>query len=233
MHEAFAMASTFKWLLAAAVLKLCEDGLELGPPVYYTRSDLIAYSPVTEPAIDPATGMGALTIEQLCAAAVSLSDNTAANLLLIPTFGPEGLTQFIRSAGDAVTRLDRREPDLNENRVDDLRDTTTPQAMAQLARRLLVSDRTLNAASRERLISWLIASSTGLDRLRAGFPNGWRAGDKTGTGGNGSHNDVAIVWPPGRGPILIASYLSESAASSDLKAAAHAEIGRAVIEAFN
>ena len=104
MAERFSMASTFKWLLAASILKACQDGLESGAPIYFTRSDLITYSPVAESAIDPGTGMGRLTIEQLCAAIVTVSDNTAANLLLMPAFGPEGLTSFLRSAGDRATR---------------------------------------------------------------------------------------------------------------------------------
>lgn len=231
-HERFSMASTFKWLLAAAVLKACQDGLESGAPIYFTPSDLITYSPVVESAIDARTGMGVLTIEQLCAAIVTLSDNTAANLLLIPAFGPEGLTAFLRSSGDSVTHLDRREPELNENKPGDPRDTTTPAAMAHIAQRLLTTDAVLNAASREQLTGWLVEASTGLDRLRAGFPKTWRVGDKTGTGGNGSHNDVAIAFPPGRAPIVIASYMSESAATNDVKAAAHADIARVIAAEF-
>jgi beta-lactamase class A len=230
--ERFAMASTFKLLLAAAILKLSQDCLSLNAPIYYTQSDLITYSPVTEPAIDAATGMGALTIEQLSAAIVTVSDNTAANLLFIPAFGPEGLTHFLRSHGDSVTRMDRREPELNENRQGDERDTTTPQAMARNVERFLTTDDVLDMDSREHLAGWLVDCSTGRDRLRAGFPQGWRVGDKTGTGGNGAFNDVAIAFPPSRKPIIIACYLSESAQTNDLKAAAQAEIARITVEEF-
>lgn len=231
-QERFAMASTFKWLLAAGVLKRCEQGLNLDAVMYYTPSDLIATSPITSANIDAGTGMGTLSIEQLCEAIVTVSDNTAANLLLVPMFGPEGLTTFLRESGDPHTRLDRVEPELNENRPGDDRDTTVPHAMARTLRRILTTDEVLNAGSRARLIGWMEKASTGLDRLRAGFPEGWRAGDKTGTGGNGSHNDCCIVWPPGRAPIVIASYLSESAAPNIDKAAAHAEIARIIVEEF-
>ena len=232
MQERFAMASTFKWLLAAGVLKRCEQGLNLEANMYYTVSDIVPTSPVTEASINAANNMGALSFEQLCEATVTVSDNTAANLLLVPMFGPEGLTSFLRESGDAHTRLDRREPELNENRAGDARDTTIPHAMARTLRRILTTDEVLNAESRTRLIGWMEKASTGLDRLRAGFPQDWRAGDKTGTGGNGSHNDCCITWPPGRAPIVIASYLSESSAPNVDKAAAHAEIARIIVEEF-
>lgn len=232
MQERFAMASTFKWLLAAGVLKRCEQGLNLDATMYYTVSDILSTSPVTEASINVANNMGALSFEQLCEAIVTVSDNTAANLLLVPMFGPEGLTSFLRESGDAHTRLDRREPELNENRPGDARDTTIPHAMARTLRRFLTTDEVLNADSRARLIGWMEKASTGLDRLRAGFPQDWRTGDKTGTGGNGSHNDCCITRPPGRAPIVIASYLSESPAPNVDKAAAHAEIARIIVEEF-
>lgn len=231
-QERFAMASTFKWLLAAGVLKRCEGGLNLDAVMYFTPSDLLPNSPVTGGQISATTGMGSLSVEQLCEAIVTVSDNTAANLLLVPMFGPEGFTRFLRESGDPHTRLDRVEPDLNENRPNDPRDTTLPHAMAHSLRRLLTTDEVLSPDSRARLIGWMEKASTGLDRLRAGFPDGWRAGDKTGTGGNGSHNDCCIAWPPGRSPIVIASYLSESTAPNIDKAAAHAEIARIIVEEF-
>lgn len=226
------MASTFKWLLAAGVLKRCEGGLNLDAVMYFTPSDLLPNSPVTGAQISATTGMGSLSVEQLCEAIVTVSDNTAANLLLVPMFGPEGFTRFLRESGDPHTRLDRVEPDLNENRPNDPRDTTLPHVMAHSLRRLLTTDEVLSADSRARLIGWMEKTSTGLDRLRAGLPKSWSAGDKTGTGGNGSHNDCCIARPPGRAPIVIASYLSESTAPNIDKAAAHAEIARIIVEEF-
>ncbi len=232
-QERFAMASTFKWLLAAGILKRSESGLmPLDSEMGYGRLDLLPHSPVSAANIDPAIGEGHMSLVQLCEAAVTVSDNCAANLLLAPMFGPQGLTRFFREAGDSVTRLDRTEPTLNENAPGDPRDTTTPEAMALTAQRILTTDQVLNAASRARLTGWLRKTSTGLDRLRAGLPAAWNAGDKTGTGGNGAHNDVAIAFPPGRSPIVIASYLSESDAPDDVKAAAHADVARIVVREF-
>jgi beta-lactamase class A len=232
-HERFAMASTFKWLLAAQMLHM-----DMHMPgfreqrVLFREDDLVDYSPVTRARIAP-NGVGEMSVEELCEAIIVVSDNTAANLLLVPAGGPSGLTHFLRAHGDAVTRLDRIEPDLNENAPGDERDTTTPDAMARTMQRLLLGDEPLNPASRQRLIDWLIACRTGRERLRAGLPADWRAGDKTGTGMNSAVNDVAIIWPPGRPPILIACYLSESPAETATLNAAHAEIGRIVAETWS
>lgn len=230
--QRFAMASTFKWLLAAGILKRVQHGMSLEDETLFNRDDLLGHSPVCETRIDPETGIGRMTLEELCEATVTVSDNCAANLLLVPMMGPEGLTRFFREAGDSVTRLDRNEPSLNENAPGDERDTTTPEAMAQTAARVLAGDGVLRPVMRDKLIGWMRASTTGLDRLRAGLPATWNAGDKTGTGGNGSHNDVAIAFPPGRAPIVIASYISESTAPTGVKAAAHAEVARIVTKEF-
>ncbi len=226
--ERFAMCSTFKWILAAAVLEQVEHGeLRLGQKLHFDEDDLLDYAPVAREYIN----RGSLTIDQLCAAAVSLSDNTAANLLLEEVGGPSGLTAFLRRHGDSMTRLDRNEPTLNTNLPDDPRDTTTPRAMAGTMNTLLVGE-VLSADSRQRLRQWLKDSATGLGRLRAGLPPDWVAGDKTGTGVNGAANDVAIAWPPGRAPILIASYLSDSDANPGALNGAHVAIAAAVAELF-
>lgn len=222
--ERFAMCSTFKWVLAAAVLGRVDRGeLSLGDRVPYGANDLIEHAPVTGERVRD----GAMTVDALAEAAVTVSDNTAANLLLAKVDGPAGLTRFSRSFGDTVTRLDRDEPTLNDNTPGDPRDKTSPRAMATLMRRLLLDDG-LSAASRERLLGWLRACETGKDRLRAGLPVGWTVADKTGTGQRGSVNDVAIAWPPDRPPVVIAAYLSDSEAELDMLARAHAEIGRLV-----
>lgn len=133
----------------------------------------------------------------------------------------------MRRAGDPVTRLDRIEPDLNENIAGDPRDTTTPAAMVDLMRTLLVGN-ALAPASRALLIGWMESSTTGLGRLRAGLPAGWRAGDKTGTGARGSANDIAIAWPPRRAPILIACFQSGGEAAASVRNAAHARVARVI-----
>jgi beta-lactamase class A len=222
--ERFAMASTFKWALAAQILKLSEAGvLRLDERLSYSARDILPNSPATGAHL----AEGAMTIEALCEAMVTVSDNTAANLLLAQVGGPDGVTRFLRANADRETRLDRREPELNENAPGDPRDTTTPMAMALLAERLLVRD-WLPKPAQEKLHRWLIAATPGRDRLRAGLPADWRAGAKAGTGGNGAFNDVAIAWPPNRRPIIIASYMSESPAPSAEKATAHADIARVI-----
>lgn len=229
MQERFAMCSTFKWLLAAQMLHM-----DMHMPgfreqqVRFSEADLLEYAPAARANL----ARGWMTVEEMCEAIVVVSDNTCANLLLDGAMGPEGLTRFLRANGDAITRLDRLEPELNEVPPGDERDTTTPLAMAQTLQRFLLTDDVLNPASRERLIGWMVESRTGRERLRAGLPADWRAGDKTGTW-NGAHNaanDVAIAWPPGRAPIIIACYLHASTADFAARNAAHAEIARIVAE---
>lgn len=229
--ERFAMCSTFKWLLAATVLSRAEEGtLALAQRIAYTARDLPSHSPVTGAHL-----RDGMDIEALCAAVVEESDNGAANLLLRTIGGPASVTAYARSIGDSLTRLDRTELALNENRPGDPRDTTTPAAMVADLQNVLLGTE-LKLSSRERLIAWMKNCQTGLDRLRAGLPRDWIVADKTGTGtGSGAMaaaNDVAIAWPPGRPPILIASYISGSPAPLAEQSAAHARIGRIVGAAF-
>jgi len=222
--ERFAMCSTFKLMLAAAILSRVDSGsLQLGQPVSFARADILPTSPMGEAHPDggsePLSGMLQSLIES--------SDNTAANRLLTLIGGPAGYTAYLRSIGDPVTRLDRMELDLNSNLPGDARDITTPHAMLEDMRRVLLGNR-LSSGSRERLCQWMRDCKTGHDRLRARLPGGWEAGDKTGTGVRGAVNDLAIFFPPGRPPILIACYLSESAASREVLNSAHARIGSLV-----
>jgi len=156
---------------------------------------------------------------------VTLSDNTAANLLLDALGGPAGFTRGARAGGDDVTRLDRIEPDLNESTPGDVRDTTTPAAMAENLRKFVLGD-ALTKASREQLAAWLIANTTGGKRLRAGAPAGWRVGDKTGSGGHGVTNDIAVIWPPDRGPLVVAAYYAESPADEEARSAVLVAVAR-------
>ena len=231
--ERFAMCSMFKWLLAAQMLYLDEHtpGFR-DQQVRFNEAYLagLGHAPVTRANL----ARGWMTVEELAQAAVEQSDNAAANLLLEAAMGPEGFTRFLRANGDGVTRLDRNEPELNQNLPGDERDTTTPDAMARTTIRFLTTDAVLNPRSRDKLTQWLINCRTGLARLRAGLPQDWRAGDKTGTS-NGEHNattDVAIAWPPGRAAIVIACFLSDSTADFDARNTAHAEVARIVAEAW-
>jgi beta-lactamase class A len=221
--ERFPMCSTFKFLAVACVLARVDRGAEaLSRQVPIPSTGLIVHSPVTERHAGTA-----VTVDTLCEAAMTISDNTAANLLLDGIGGPAGLTAWLRSLGDPVTRLDRVEPDLNQAQPGDPRDTTSPAAMASTMRRLLLGD-ALSGASRDRLAGWLVANQTGGRRLRAGLPPGWRVGDKTGSGANGTTNDIAILWPPGRPPLLAAVYLTETRAPDDDRDAVHVEIARRI-----
>jgi beta-lactamase class A len=165
-----------------------------------------------------------MTVRELCAAAVTVSDNPAANILLAPLGGPSALTQFLRDIGDRDTRLDRIELALNTNLPGDPRDTTTPAAMAHTMENVLLGD-VLTASSRELLVSWLRQASTGMRRLRSAVPAEWQPGDKTGNGANGAANDLLIAWPPGRSAVIGAVYLSESTQPVGALDQAHAEIG--------
>lgn len=221
--ERFPMCSTFKFLAAAFVLQRADSGLEelTRAVAIPAKADLVPYSPATGPNADRT-----MTMAQLCDAAVTLSDNTAANLMLASFGGPAGLTEFTRALGDRFTRLDRNEPLLNEATPGDERDTTTPAAMLGLMTKLLVN-KTLKSASREQLTAWMLANNTGAKQIRAGLPNGWRVGDKTGSGGNGTGNDIAIVWPSGRdiAPILVTAYLTGTSGPVEQRHATLAAVG--------
>lgn len=227
LQERFAMCSTFKWMLAAHALHLDmrQPGLR-AQRLHFGEADLLEYAP-TARALLP---RGWMTVEEACQGAVVVSDNTCANLLLANVGGPSSLTRFLRANGDGLTRLDRIEPELNIVPPGDERDTTTPEAMARSLQHFLLSDAVLNPASREMLIGWMIESPTGRERLRAGLPADWRVGNKTGTMGldPNATNDVAIAWPPGGAPIIIAAYLGGSTVDFAARNAAHAEIARII-----
>ncbi|CAN5208235.1 class A beta-lactamase [soil metagenome] len=222
--ERFPLCSTFKAPLAAAVLLGAEqkhfgmDGtLALNP------SDLLDYAPVVRANMK----RGRLSIADLTKAAVEVSDNSAANILLPLVGGPQGLTAFFRTHGDAVTRLDRTEPTLNENAKGDERDTTSPAAIATLMSRLLFQDMPASAVASLR--GWLEGSTTGAKRIRAGLPTGWSAGDKTGTCPN-AYNDVAVLRSPSGATYIFAVYLDRPTVSAPKAEAAIADVTRAAVQ---
>lgn len=226
--ELFPLCSTFKLLLVALILARIDAGEEtLVRRITYSRADLLEYAPITSKQV----AAGGMSVEALCAAAMQYSDNTAANLLLDTCGGPDGLTRYLRTLGDDVTRLDRIEPELNSAQTGDARDTTSPAAMCTMLGKILLGD-ALSVSSRELLLHWLQTNTTGNERLRAGIPAGWRTGDKTGTGENGTSNDVAIVFPPQRKPLLVAAYCTGSSAGNAERNAALAQVGRIVATLF-
>ena len=224
--ERVLMCSTFKVMLVAATLARVDAKSEnLDRVIHYQRSDLLDYAPETSKNL--ARGM---SVRELCAAAVTLSDNTAANLLFAGVGGPAGLTRYARELGDSRTRFDRIEGALNV--PDGELDTTTPSAMLANLKSLLLDD-SLSVASRKLLTDWMIGCATGLTRLRAGLPPSWRVGDKTGSGGVGQLNDIAILWPPGnRKPILVCAYTQGNKPDDAADDHALADIGKIIAERF-
>ena len=229
VDERFPMCSTFKLLAAAAVLARVDANRErLDRRIRFEASEVVVNSPITK---DRHGGAG-MSLVELCEAAMTVSDNTAGNLLLASLGGPAGLTAYARSLGDTVTRLDRIEPELNEAIPGDPRDTTTPAAMLANLHTLALEN-TLSAKSRDQLLQWLVGNKTGDTRLRAGLPAGWRVGDKTGAGESGTTNDVGLIWPPDRAPVIVSVYLTGTSATGERRNAALAAVGRAVASALS
>ena len=212
-NQRFPMCSTFKVLAASSILAR-DPGL-LSTRIRYAKGDLVTYSPVTEQHV--ADGM---TIAELCAAALRHSDNTAGNLLIKQAGGPAGLTAYARSLGDDMFRLDRWETELNSAIPGDPRDTTTPLAMMRTLHKLALGE-ALPPAPRKMLVDWMLASTTGAERIRAGVPADWKVADKTGSGSHGTTNTIAVLYPPGKAPIVIVVYFTQAEKQhSDVVAAA-------------
>jgi beta-lactamase class A len=229
-EERFGLCSTFKLPLAGAVLQAVDQGrLRADARLPLDPRERVPHMPATEAWLQ----RGWATPLALAEAAQLKSDNMAANVLLRALGGPEAFTGWLRAQGDPVTRIDRYEPAMNLVARGDERDTSSPVAFAATVGRLCTSD-ALKPASRTQLIAWMQATRTGQRRLRAGLPKGWRAGDKTGTGFNPGMpdriNDVAIFWPPGRKPWVLACFYEGPSQSTDwVRAqdeAVHAEVGR-------
>jgi beta-lactamase class A len=206
--ERFAYASAYKALAAAAVLH--KNSLEdLETIVRYTRDDLVEYSPITEQHVN--TGM---SLRALCDAAVRYSDNTAGNLLFNDLDGSRGFQRALAALGDNTTQADRYETALNEATPGDLRDTSTPRAIAANLRAYGLGD-ALGAEKQVLLIDWLKRNTTGDNLIRAGVPATWEVGDKTGAAGYGTRNDIAIAWPPQADPVVMVIFSSRDTQDAD------------------
>jgi beta-lactamase class A len=222
--ERFPMCSTFKLFAVAAVLHNVDVGMErLDRWMPYSASDLLDHAPIARGRVDA----GGMSISDLCAAAIEFGDNTAANLLLTAIGGPSGATSYVRTLGDAVTRIDRTEPTANTCIPGDPRDTTTPSAMlADLNR--LTQGNALSTTSQNLLNGWLNDCQTASGRIPAGLPRAWTSGDKTGSGANATANDVSVIYPPDIAPRLVAAYYTGSSATEAEQDAVLAEVGRIV-----
>ncbi len=237
LDERFAMCSTFKLVLAAMVLQRAVDGARAAEAtVTVSEADLLSHAPVVRALVAEAAARGeriaTTDLVTLARAAQVTSDNAAANVLLRDLGGPSAFNAFCRAHGDATTRLDRYEPEMSDVREGDVRDTTTPRAMARLTAQLFGGG--LAPAVREQLRGWMIETETGAARVRAGLPAVWIAGDKTGTGGGRCTvkvNDVVWIEPPGRAPLVVAAYYDTATVAewpSDAQEAVLAEVGRVV-----
>lgn len=225
--EKFPMCSTFKLMLVAAILKQATTQQDfMSKQIHYRNNELPHNSPVTEKHV--ADGM---SINDLCAAVIQYSDNGAANLLMRALGGPKAVTAFARSIGDKEFRVDRFETMMSASVPGDIRDTTTPAAMAASLKRLATGD-TLPTAQRDQWFAWMLGNTTGGTRIRAGVPAGWQVADKTGTGDYGTTNDVAILTPPGRAPIFLALYLTQTKKDTETRSDILAAATRIVVGAF-
>ena len=224
-NDRFAMSSTFKTLACAALLHRVDKGEErIDREIIFSESDLVPYSPITE----KFAGRQAMTLSDLCGAALTMSDNTAANLIMRALGGPITITNFAKILGDDITRLDRWETELNEALPGDHRDTTTANAMVKNLQKLLLGD-ALSVESRDQLRGWLEGNQVADGLFRAAVPDDWIVADRTGAGGSGSRSITAIIWPLQRKPIIVALYLTETNASFSERNDAIAEIGKAIV----
>ena len=222
--ERFAMASTFKSLACAAALSAGDAVLKQTTRI--TKADLRPHSPVTEKQVG-----SSLSTRELCEITLRTSDNAAANAILKVLGGPAEVTGFLRGIGDATTRLDRYEPEVNEATPGDPRDTTTPQAMSQTLERLLLGD-ALSRAARDQLDAWMSANAVAGGLLRSKLPRGWQIADRGGAGGHGTRGVIAVVRPPTGSPLVIAIYMDGRKHPLKTRDAAIAEIGEAVFADF-
>lgn len=208
--ERFPLASTFKAMLAGAVLarSVSQPGL-LDQHVRYEKKELVTYSPITEQHL--ADGM---SVADLCAATLQYSDNSAANFLMTLLSGPQAVTAFARSIGNTVFQLERWETELNSAIPGDVRDTASPASMAYSLQQLLLGN-SLPAPQRQQLDAWMRGNTTGDKRIRAGVPAGWQVADKTGSGAYGSVNDIGVAYPPSGAPLVIAVYYTREQKKAD------------------
>ncbi len=224
--ERFVMCSTFKASLAACVLARIDRGEDqLAAMIAYGKDDLLDYAPVAKHNLSA----GAMSVADMCAAIIGLSDNTCANLLLARIGGPAALTAFWRSLGDTTSRLDHNEPELNRSPPGDPHDTTTPAAMAGNLRHLVIGE-ALSAKSRDQLTQWIVDCKTGANRLRGGLPANWKIGDKTGNNGKDASGDIAVAWPKPDRPIVMAAYTQGGTPKAKQLETVFAGIGRMVAE---
>ncbi len=226
-NERFPLTSTFKTIACAKLLYDSEQG-KINPnrTVEIKKTDLVTYSPVIEKYVGQA-----ITLDDACFATMTTSDNTAANIIISAVGGTESVTDFLRQIGDKETRLDRIEPELNEGKLGDLRDTTTPKAIASTLNELLFGS-ALSQMSQKKLESWMVNNQVTGNLLRSVLPEGWNIADRSGAGGFGARSITAVVWSEHQSPIIISIYIAQTDASMADRNDAIVKIGRSIFKAY-
>jgi beta-lactamase class A len=227
-NDRFPLCSTFKLLLAARLLHGADkQQWAMSERLPVTKADMLFNAPFTEKRIG-----GSASLLELAEAMAVLSDNPAANIALARVGGPGALTSWLRSVGDTATRLDRNEPEMNNETPGDPRDTSTPAAMLATSR-ALVEGRILSPAARRTLFGWMAASKTADTMIRAALPLGWQEANKTGAGSWRARNIVSVITPPGRKPIWVAAYLFAAKSELAERNRQFVPLGRAIVESVN
>ena len=223
----FPMMSTFKTLACAKMLRKSANGeLDLSTSSLIKAEELIPWSPVTKTFVNKN-----ISVAKACEATMLTSDNTAANIVLQHIGGPQGVTSFLREIGDKVSQLDRIEPELNEAKVGDLRDTTTPIAIVSTLSRLLLGDVLLDT-DKNQLRTWMQKNKVSDPLLRSILPQGWFIADRSGAGGNGSRGITAMLWNSGRQPLIISIYLTETELAMAMRNEIIVEIGKLIFKEY-
>lgn len=207
-NDRFAYASTHKALSVGVLLQQLSIE-ELDKQIVYSEEDLVTYSPITEQHVE--TGM---SLREISDASIRYSDNTAANFIFNEIGGPKGFKEALRQIGDEVTEPERIETELNNVEPGETRDTSTAKALVESLYAFSLGD-VLEEENRQLLNDWLINNTTGDALIRAGVPDGWQVGDKTGSASHGTRNDIGIIWPPNEEPIVIAVLSSKDEADAE------------------
>lgn len=224
----FPLNSTFKLFACAALLSRVDSGQSrLTDSVDLNGVEVVPWSPLVSHSIN--SGQLSVTLDGLCRMMLSVSDNTAANLVLMEIGGPRGFTEYMRTIGDSVTRLDRWEPSLNEGAPNDPRDTTSPRAIASSLTKVLLGD-SLSDSSRKVLKSWLSGHQVADNLFRASLPDSWSIEDRTGAGQHGTRSIVAIIYPPKREPIVATLFMRDTEADISERDMSIARVGAAIVQ---
>ncbi|WP_198555511.1 class A beta-lactamase [Shewanella sp. Pdp11] len=225
--ERFSTNSTIKALACAIVLsEVDKNAVSLDDAMMINEQDVVSHSPVMKEFIGKK-----VTLADACKATMTYSDNTAANFAIKKSGGPEGITSFLRSMGDDITRADRYEPDLNTNPEGDLRDTSTANAMAANFNKLLLGN-ILSTQSKEQLKDWMMGNKVADNMLRLVLPTGWEIADRTGANSYGARGIISMVWSESQQPLIISIYIKKENTAIEEREKVISEIGRVIFTEY-